>query len=134
MVLENLSSRDKFWFHPILALRYETTSPQLLTVLEGIRTLLEKSRHLDPSSVHVRLLRFGPSSLDVEIFAYVFARDWDHFLEIQERFLLRILECIESSGVQFAFPQKTILAAALNSNDAAAYGLLKVPATDEKPG
>jgi MscS family membrane protein len=112
MILENLSSRDLFWFHPILALRNETTSPQLLTVLEGIRSLLEESRHLDPASVRVRLLGFGPSSLNVEIFGYIPARDWNHFLDIQERLLLRILECIESSGVQFAFPLKTILAAA----------------------
>jgi MscS family membrane protein len=26
MTLENISSRDKFWFHPVLALRYGTTS------------------------------------------------------------------------------------------------------------
>lgn len=133
MILENLSSRDKFWLHPILALRYETTSPQLLTILEGIRSLLEESRHLDPASVRVRLLRFGPSSLDVEVFAYVLARDWDQFLEIQESLFLRILECIESSGVQFAFPLKTILATASNSNDAAECGLLKVTAANEKP-
>jgi MscS family membrane protein len=126
MTLENLSLRDKFWFHPILALRYETTSPQMLTVLEGIRSLLEESRHLDPASVRVRFLRFGPSSLDIEIFAYVLARDWNQFLEIQERLLLGILECVESSGVQFAFPPRTILAAASNSNDAAERGLLKV--------
>jgi MscS family membrane protein len=33
MTLENLSSRDKFWFHPILPLRYGTTSPQMRAVL-----------------------------------------------------------------------------------------------------
>jgi MscS family membrane protein len=132
MILENLSSRDMFWFHPILALRSETTSPQLLTVLEGIRSLLEESRRLDPASVRVRLLGFGPSSLDVEIFAYILAHDWNHFLEIQERLLLRILECIESSGVQFAFPPRTILAAAPHPDDAAERGLLKVPTADEK--
>jgi MscS family membrane protein len=126
MTLENLSLRDKFWFHPILALRYETTSPQMLTVLEGIRSLLEESRHLDPASVRVRFLRFGASSLDIEIFAYVLARDWNQFLEIQEGLHLGILECVESSGVQFAFPPRTILAAASNSNDAAERGLLKV--------
>ena len=121
MTLENLSLRDKFWFHPILALRYETTSPQMLAVLEGVRRLLEESRLLDPASLRVHLLRFGPSSLDVEIFAYVLAQDWNQFLEIQERLLLRILECVESSGVHFAFPPRTILDAS-NSNDAAERG------------
>jgi Mechanosensitive ion channel len=36
MTLENLSSRDKFWFHPILPLRYGTTSPQMRAVLVGM--------------------------------------------------------------------------------------------------
>ena len=127
MSLEDLSSRDKFWFHPILALRYGTTSPQMCTVLEGIRSLLGESRHLQPDSVRVRFLRFGPSSLDVEIFAYVLARDWNQFLEIQERLLLRILQSIESSGVQFALPLQTILAAASTSDDAAGRALFNVP-------
>jgi MscS family membrane protein len=127
MSLEDLSTRDKFWFHPILALRYGTTAPQMCTVLEGIRSLLEESRHLQPDSVRVRFLRFGPASLDVEVFAYVLARDWNQFLEIQERLLLRILQRIESSGVQFALPLQTILAAASTSNDAAGRAFFNVP-------
>jgi MscS family membrane protein len=111
MSLENLSSRDKFWFHPILALRYGTTSSEMETVLQGIRTLL-KERHLEPDSVRVRFLGFGPNSLDVEVFAYVFATSWNQFLQIQEELLLRIIECIESAGVQMAFPPHTTIAVA----------------------
>jgi MscS family membrane protein len=127
MSLEDLSTRDKFWFHPILALRYGTTTPQMCTVLEGIRSLLEESRHLQPDSVRVRFLRFGPASLDIEVFAYVLARDWNQFLEIQEGLLLSILQCIESSEVQFAFPLQTILAASSTSNDVAGRPLFNVP-------
>jgi len=133
MTLENFSSRDKFWFHPILALRYGTTSPQMHTVLDHIRSLLEESRHVEPDSVRVRFLRFGPSSLDVEVFAYVLARDWNQFLEIQEKLLLRIMECIESTGVQIAVPSQTILTAGSTSDDAAVRALLKAPTPDKKP-
>jgi MscS family membrane protein len=118
MTLEDLSSRDKFWFHPILALRYDTTSEQMQTVLGGIRSLLEESRHLQLGSVRVRFLRFGPSSLDVEGFAYVRARDWNQFLEIQESLLLSVLECIESSGVHLALPSQAILVAPASSGAA----------------
>ena len=118
MSLENLSSRDKFWFHPILSLRHGTTSLQVHAVLDGIRSLLGESGQVEPNSVHVRFLRFGPSSLDVEVFAYVLARDWNHFLETQEILLLRIMECIESAGVQIALPSQAIfLAAASTSTD-----------------
>jgi MscS family membrane protein len=125
MTLENFSTRDKFWFHPIPALSYRTTSTQLCTVLEGIRRLLEESPNLETASVRVRLLHFGPSSLDVEIFAYILARDWNQFLKIQEFLLLRIMDCLESSGVQFAFPLQTDLAAVFTSNDTPEPGLLK---------
>jgi len=132
MTLESLSSRDKFWFHPILALRYGTTSPQMCTVLESLRSLLKESRYLETASVRVRFLRFGPTSFDVEIFAYVLARDWSQFLEVQENLLLRIVDCVESSGVQFAFPPQTVLVSA-SVSDAPERVLLKVAAVEEKP-
>jgi MscS family membrane protein len=128
MTLENFSARDKFWFHPILALRHGTPSPQMDSVLERIRSLLEESQHVEPDSVRVNFLRFGPTSLDVEVVAYVLARDWKQFLEIQERLLLRIMECIESTGVQIALPLQTILIDASTSNDAAGRASIKVPA------
>jgi MscS family membrane protein len=133
MTLENISSRDKFLFHPILTLRCGTTSSQMQTVLDGIRKLLGESRDLEPASARVRFLRFGPSSLDVDVFAYVLARDWNQFLEIQEGLLLRIIDCIESIGVQFALPLQTVVAAASTSNGATERALLKAPTPEEKP-
>jgi MscS family membrane protein len=133
MTLESLSSRDKFWFHPILALRFGTTSPQMCAVLEGLRSLLRESRNLETASVRVRFLRFGPSSFDVEIFAYVLARDWSQFLEVQENLLLRIMDCVESSGVQFAFPPHTILVAASTSSEDVERALLKASTPEKKP-
>jgi MscS family membrane protein len=133
MSLEDLSLRDKFWFHPILYLRYGTTSRQMCTVLEGLRCLLKESRHLQPDSLRVRLLRFSPSSLDVEIFAYVLARDWNHFLEVQERLLLRTMECIESSGVEFAFPPQAVLVVAPAPDGAVGQVLPNVPTPGHKP-
>jgi MscS family membrane protein len=132
MTLENYSLRDKFWFHPIPALSYRTSSTQLDTILEGIRGLLQESPDLETASVRVRFLQFGPSSLDVEIFAYVLAHDWNQFLKIQEFLLLRIMDYIESSGVQFAFPLQTHVVAAPTSNDASETGSPKAPASEKK--
>ena len=118
MTIERISSRDKFWFHPILTLRSDATSSQIQTVLDGIRSVLKESRDLEIDSVRVRFVRLGHSSLDVEIFAYLLAREWNEFLEIQERLLLCILECMESSGVRLAFPLQTV--AAVTTTSAAA--------------
>jgi MscS family membrane protein len=130
MSLENLSLRDKFWFHPILSLHYGTTSPQIEAVLGGIRNLLDQTPNVESDSVRVRFLRFGPSSLDVEVFAYILARDWKHFLEIQEGLLLRSMECIESAGVRIAIPSQSIFVAGAPTS-ADGRGLLTTPATDK---
>jgi MscS family membrane protein len=132
MTLENLSSRDKFWFHPILSLRHGTTTPQMYSVLDRIRTLLKESPYLESNTIRVRLLRFGPTSLDVEVFAYVLTWEWTHFLEVQEELLLRIMECIESAGVQIALPQQTILATALTAHDAAGLEPTKASTPEKK--
>ena len=40
MHLDNLSMRDRFWFHPLLQLRYETTPDQLRYILIEVRKML----------------------------------------------------------------------------------------------
>lgn len=106
--LETVSSRDKFWFHPVVGLRYETTPEQLQSVVNGIRRLLTTHTLVDLQSVRVRFFRLGPFSLDVDVFAYVFARDWNHFLEVQEQLLLRVTEIVSRSGTSIAFPSQTM--------------------------
>jgi MscS family membrane protein len=106
--LETLSARDKFWFHPVVGLRYETTTDQLQLVTGGIRRLLEQHASVSRESVRVRFIRLGASSLDVEVFAYVFATDWTQFLEIQEELLFKVTEIVERAGTSIAFPSRTL--------------------------
>jgi MscS family membrane protein len=111
MTLETLSARDKFWFHPVVTLRYETTPDQLRVVLDGIRTMLETHPAVDPKSIRVRFVRLGAFSLDVEGVAYLHARDWDHFLELQEQLLFGITDIVEQAGTGIAFPSQTMYVA-----------------------
>jgi MscS family membrane protein len=131
--LENFSMRDRFWFHPTLRLGYGTNSEQMTAVLEGTRSLLGETRLVDPMSVRVRFLNLGTSSLDIEIFAYILARDWNQFLEIQEGLLLQMLKCVESAGVHIALPSQTIFVASTNVKaESGPVGLLKTHTPDGK--
>ena len=105
--LEDLSCRDKFWLHPILSLRYETTAAQMRSALVAIRRLLIEDARVEKSSVRVRFLRFGSSSLDVEVFAYISVIDFAYFLEIQEELLLRMMDAIQAAGTRMALPSQT---------------------------
>lgn len=105
--IENFSRRDKFWFHHTLGLRYETTPEQLRGVLAGLRALLAGEGRVEPESARVRFLQLGAYSLDIEVFAYVRVADYNAFLEAQEELLLRIMEVVERSGTDIAFPSQT---------------------------
>ena len=116
MKLETLSARDKFLFHPVVGLRYETTPEQLDSFMAGVRSLLNEHANVDSISVRVRFVRFGASSLDVDIFAYVFAHDWNNFLEIQEELLFGIRDTVRKAGAEFAFPSQSLYLAADKSD------------------
>lgn len=124
MRLETLSLRDKFWFHPVIALRYGTTTPQLHSALCGIRELLCQHPNVDPSSVRVRFVRFGPSSLDIDVFAYTSAADWNNFLIFQEELLLGIIDAVHDAGTSFALPSQTLyLAPGKSDNFSKAFSI-----------
>ena len=105
--LEDLSCRDKFWMHPVLSLRYETTAAQVRTVVAAIRGLLLEHARVEPDSVRVRFLRFGPSSLDVDVFVHITVVDYVEFLEIQEYLLLQIMDAVQAAGTRMAVPSQT---------------------------
>jgi MscS family membrane protein len=106
--LETLSARDKYWFHPLVGLRYETTPEQLHAVVDGLRKVLSDHPLVDLESLRVRFVRLGAFSMDVDVFAYLHARDWNHFLEIQEQLLFEVTEIISRSGTALAFPSQTM--------------------------
>ena len=106
--LETMSARDKYWFHPIVGLRYETTPEQVQAVVDGIRALLAAHPLIDRDSIRVRFFRLGPFSLDVDVFAYLYARDWNHFLELQEELLFGTTEAVHRAGTAIAFPSQTM--------------------------
>jgi MscS family membrane protein len=58
--LETMSARDKFWFHPEVRLRYETTPLQLRTFLEGCRQLLASHPSVQAGDQRVCFRRGGP--------------------------------------------------------------------------
>jgi MscS family membrane protein len=106
--VENFSLRDRFRFRHTLNLRYETTADQLRYLLVQLRELLYQHPRVDSSTVRVRFIGFGQSSLDVEIAAYVLDTEFESFLAVQEDLLLRIMGFVESAGSGFAFPSQTL--------------------------
>ncbi len=117
--LENFSDRDRYWYHPTLQLRYETTPDQVRYILIEIRKILYAHPKVLTDPLHVRFTRFGPNSLDIDVFCYIGVTNYTESLEVAEDLNLRIMDIIHAAGSEFAFP---VLAKALDENRAKAIG------------
>jgi MscS family membrane protein len=104
IALENISGRDKIWFHPKLNLRRDTTSEQIEQVLRSLEEILTKHPKVEAGQMPVRFVGVGPSSLDVEVAAYVKTTDYSEFLAIQQALLLQMLQAVERAGTALAVP------------------------------
>jgi MscS family membrane protein len=105
--LENFGKRDMMKFSPRLGLLYATTPDQLRYVLVEIRKMLYAHSKVSNDPARVRFVNFGDSSLDIDIFAYVFATDFSEYLGVAEDLNLRIMDIVSESGTGFAFPSNT---------------------------
>ena len=108
MELENFSRRDKFLFNPTIALHYETSSAQLERVLAGIRSMLAVEPVVEPDSWRVTLVKFGSSSLDIEVFAYLKTSNFNAFMARQEALLLGVMGIVQEAGTRLAVPSQTL--------------------------
>jgi MscS family membrane protein len=104
MSLENLSGRDKMWFHLTLNLRRDTTPTQMSMVLSSLSQILAKHAKVEGSKLPVRLVGVGQWSLDVEVNAYITTSDGDEFFAIQQDLLLEMLQAVETAGTALAVP------------------------------
>lgn len=109
MNLENFGMRDKIRFRHIVSVSIETKADQMRRLLDSLHKLLAEHPMVERSTARVRLVRFGASSMDIEVFAYVLTLDGVRFLEVQEELLLHILDAIESNGAAVAVPSQVLI-------------------------
>ena len=109
MTLENISGRDKIYFHTTLSLRRDTTSEQMLEVLASIGRILAEHPKVEEGKTPVRFIGVGSYSLDVEVSVYIVTSDYDEFLAVQQELLLKTLQAVERTGTALAVPlQETV--------------------------
>jgi MscS family membrane protein len=109
MPLENLSQRDKIWFHPRISLVRETSPAQIRQLIGSISRLLASNSRVDIAGRSVWFAAVGAYSLDLDVSAYILTSDDDEFSRVQQELLLRLLETVEGAGACLAVPtQKSI--------------------------
>ena len=76
---ENFASRDKFWFHHILSLRYDTSKTQIERVLGEMQAVMRNTPEIEKETHRANLIGARKASFQIEVFAYVIAANYDLF-------------------------------------------------------
>ncbi|MBH0112500.1 mechanosensitive ion channel [Novosphingobium sp. YJ-S2-02] len=106
--IENYALRDRFLFNPVIGVEYGIGSAKLLEAVERIEGVLSDHERIAKPGFRARFVSFGASSLDIEIFSYIEAADYDESLVIQQDLLLLIFARLEEAGIGIAFPTRTL--------------------------
>lgn len=106
MHLDNLSRRDRFWYHPRLKLRPETTPDQIRFVLVEVRKMLYAHPKVLAEPLWVRFTEFGDASLNLDVFAYIGVTEYDESLDVAEDLNLRIMDIVAEAGTELALPSQ----------------------------
>ena len=102
----NLTSRDRFLFNPKFGVRFETTADQLTFIVDEIRKTLILHPRVFQDSHRAHFAGFGPSSLDIEVLAWVVAADYHEYTATAEELNFAIARVVERAGTSFAFPSQ----------------------------
>lgn len=102
--LENFATRSKFLAQHRLRLAYGTTAQQLRRIREEIAAVIEAHPDLEHPLSRIRLVEFGPTGMELEIYAHVLTREMARFLAIREELLLQAVAIVEAAGARFAEP------------------------------
>ncbi len=106
--ITNLSRFTKRRVEQVLGLTYDTKPAQLEEIVKEIRHLIETESAVDRSSVHVYFRDLNASSLDIWLAYETSDPDFTKSMQLRQRLNLAFMRAVESRGLAFAFPTKTV--------------------------
>jgi len=102
--IENFTTRHKMLMQNTLGVRYDTTTPQLRSIVDQIHALLVAHPDLEADSARISVVNFGVRAIELELFAFVNTADMARFVAVRQDVLLAAAAIVESEGSGFARP------------------------------
>ena len=107
-VVDNMGAREWRRYKTTLGLAYHTPPEKVQAFVEGVRAIIRANPSMRTDYYMVELHGFGASTLDVLLYCFIRARDWNEELRVRHVLNLDILRLAESLQVEFAFPTQTL--------------------------
>jgi len=106
--IDNMGQRRWRRYKTTLGVGYHTTPDQMQAFVEGIRAIIQANPGMRQDYYMVEFHGFGATSLDVLVYCFVDAVDWNEELRTRHVLNLDIMRLAERLHVEFAFPTQTV--------------------------
>jgi MscS family membrane protein len=106
--IDNLGLRRRRRLNTTLNLTYDTTPKQMEAFVEGIKSIIRATEHINQTNYEVHFNNYGAHSLDVLVFLFFEVKGWSDQLQLQHNFLLDVMRLADEVGVEFAYPTQTL--------------------------
>ena len=111
--VDNMGLRQWRRYRATLGLAYHTTPDQVQAFVEGVRAVIRANPGMRKDYYIVEFTEFGASSLEVLLYCFIDAPDWNAELRTRHVLNLDIMRLAEELGVEFAFPTQTLHVASM---------------------
>ena len=106
--VDNMGLRTWRRYTTTLGLTYQTSPDKVQAFVEGVRAIIRANPKMRTDYYIVELHGFGQSSLDVLLYCFISAPDWNAELRTRHILNLDIMRLAQRLGVEFAFPTQTL--------------------------
>ena len=111
--VDNMGLRQWRRYRTTLGLAYHTTPDQVQAFVEGVRAVIRANPEMRKDYYIVEFTEFGASSLEILLYCFIDAPDWNAELRTRHVLNLDIMRLAEELGVEFAFPTQTLHVASM---------------------
>ncbi len=111
--VDNMGLRQWRRYKTTLGLGYNSTPDQVQAFVEGVRALIRSNPGMRKDFYIVEFHGFSAVTLDVLVYCFIDAKDWNEELRTRHVLNLDIMRLAQDVGVEFAFPTQTLHVASL---------------------
>ncbi len=106
--VNNMGQRTWRRYSTTVGIAYHTDPDRIQAFVEGIRAIVRANQNMRHDYYIVELHSFGASSLNIMVYTFIGASNWNEELRTRHVFNLDIIRLAQELQVEFAFPTQTL--------------------------
>jgi len=106
--VNNMGQRTWRRYYTTVGIAYHTDPDRIQAFVEGVRATVRSNPNMRHDYYIVELHSFGASALNIMVYTFIGASDWNEELRTRHVFNLDIIRLANELQVEFAFPTQTL--------------------------